>query len=84
MAPNLTPGVFKIVSLVEGHPPVGVNFTQPGFQDVYLNAPVTAVWWFLVSIQNAWLTSSAVVGSQERRPQHLSTQCRRISFHWGD
>ena len=44
MAPNLTPGVFKIVSLIEGNPPVGVNLTLPGFQNVYLNAPVKTVW----------------------------------------
>jgi hypothetical protein len=40
MAPNLTPGVFKIVSLMEGNPPVGVNLTLPGLQTVYINAPV--------------------------------------------
>jgi hypothetical protein len=40
MALNLTPGVFKIVSLIEGKPPVGVNLTLQGLQNVYLNAPV--------------------------------------------
>ncbi|KAF8130662.1 hypothetical protein EV363DRAFT_1166338 [Boletus edulis] len=41
MAPNLTPGTFKIVSLIDGNPPASVNLTAPGFQPVYLNGPVT-------------------------------------------
>ncbi|KAF8130798.1 hypothetical protein EV363DRAFT_221500 [Boletus edulis] len=41
MAPNLTPGTFKIVSLIDGNPPASVNLTDPGFQSVYLNGPVT-------------------------------------------
>ncbi|KAI9569982.1 hypothetical protein HD554DRAFT_2037680 [Boletus coccyginus] len=41
MAPNLTSGNFRIVSLEEGNPPAGVNFTLPGLQSVYLGAPVT-------------------------------------------
>jgi hypothetical protein len=40
MAPNLTSGVFNIVSLMEGNPPAGVNLTRPAGQNVYLNAPV--------------------------------------------
>ena len=43
MAPNLHSGEFKIVSLVEGKPLAGVNFTLPGIQNVYLGAPVTKV-----------------------------------------
>ncbi|KAF8452117.1 hypothetical protein L210DRAFT_3638659 [Boletus edulis BED1] len=39
MAPNLTSGTFSIVSLIDGNPPVGVNFTRPAGQSVYLNAP---------------------------------------------
>ena len=81
MAPNLTSGEFRIVSLIEGNPPVGVNRTKPASQDVHLNGPVRTVWQFLISVQNAMLTSSAVVGSEGRRPQHLSTQYRRISLH---
>ena len=49
MAPNLTPGTWKIVSLLEGNPPTSVNLILPGWQSVYLNGPVTTVWQFLVS-----------------------------------
>ena len=86
MAPNLTSGEFRIVSLIEGHPPVGVNHTRPAAQNVHLNGPVRTVWQFFVWIQDAMLTASAVVENQGRRPQHLSTQYRRISLHrdsWG-
>ncbi|KAG6373567.1 hypothetical protein JVT61DRAFT_6214 [Boletus reticuloceps] len=41
MAPNLTSGTFKIVSLIDGNPPASINLTLPGFQSVYLNGPVT-------------------------------------------
>ncbi|KAN0078217.1 hypothetical protein V8E55_010274, partial [Tylopilus felleus] len=41
MAPNLTPGTWKIVSLLEGNPPTSVNLILPGWQSVYLNGPVT-------------------------------------------
>ncbi|KAN0078220.1 hypothetical protein V8E55_010277 [Tylopilus felleus] len=41
MAPNLTPGTWKIVSLIEGNPPTSVNLTRPAWQNVYLNGPVT-------------------------------------------
>ncbi|KAG6372631.1 hypothetical protein JVT61DRAFT_7381 [Boletus reticuloceps] len=42
MAPNLTSGTFRVVSLIDdGNPPLGVNFTFPAFQSVYLNGPLT-------------------------------------------
>jgi len=41
MAPNLRPGACRIVSILEGNPPTGVNFTRPASQNVYLNGPVT-------------------------------------------
>ncbi|KAG6372630.1 hypothetical protein JVT61DRAFT_7380 [Boletus reticuloceps] len=41
MAPNLTSGTFRVVSLIEGNPPASVNLTRPAFQSVYLNGPVT-------------------------------------------
>ena len=58
MAPNLTAGEFKIVSLIEGNPPVGVGFILPTVQNVHLNGSARTVWQFLVSIQNVTLTSS--------------------------
>ncbi|KAN0078198.1 hypothetical protein V8E55_010255 [Tylopilus felleus] len=39
MAPNLRPGACRIVSILEGNPPTGVNFTRPASQNVYLNGP---------------------------------------------
>jgi hypothetical protein len=85
MAPNLRPGTFRTVSRInERNPPVGVNQTRPGLQFVHLNAPVATVWHFLVSMQNARLTASAIVGSQGSWPQHLSAQRGRVSLHRGD
>ena len=44
MAPNLTSGVFNIVSLIEGNPPVGVtDHAKPAFQNVHLNGSVRTV-----------------------------------------
>ena len=43
MAPNLTSGNFRIVSLVEGNPLVGVSLILPGIQNVILGGPVTKV-----------------------------------------
>lgn len=52
-APSMTDdfdsGTYKITSFSEGHVPIGVNNTKPGFQDVYANAPVHHVWLFLVA-----------------------------------
>ena len=56
MTSDLSAGIYKIISLI-GDSPVGVNDTKPPFQFIYLNAPVTDVRQFLVSIQNARLTS---------------------------
>ncbi|KAF8130796.1 hypothetical protein EV363DRAFT_221109 [Boletus edulis] len=42
MAPNLTSGKFRVVSLInDSNPPVGVNLTRPAFQSVHLNGRVT-------------------------------------------
>ncbi|KAF8425398.1 hypothetical protein L210DRAFT_3509297 [Boletus edulis BED1] len=42
MAPNLTSGKFRVVSLINNsNPPVGVNLTRPAFQSVHLNGRVT-------------------------------------------
>ncbi|KAF8452033.1 hypothetical protein L210DRAFT_3755280 [Boletus edulis BED1] len=42
MAPNLTSGTFRVVSLIDdSNPPVGINFIRPTVQSVYLNARVT-------------------------------------------
>ncbi|KAF8451978.1 hypothetical protein L210DRAFT_3638557 [Boletus edulis BED1] len=42
MAPNLTSGRFRVVSLInDSNPPVGVNLTRPAFQSVHLNGRVT-------------------------------------------
>ncbi|KAI9569983.1 hypothetical protein HD554DRAFT_2086122 [Boletus coccyginus] len=41
MAPNLTSGSFRIVSLVDGNPLASVNLTRPGVQNVILGGPVT-------------------------------------------
>ena len=57
MAPNLSPGYFKIVSLIDGHSAVGVNYTLPAFQRVHLGGPVTTVCQFLVFAQSVRLTS---------------------------
>ncbi|KAF8120452.1 hypothetical protein EV363DRAFT_1189684 [Boletus edulis] len=48
MAPNLTSGKFRVISLIDdsdGNPldPVGVNLTRPAFQSVHLNGRVTTV-----------------------------------------
>ena len=68
MTPSLTFGELKIGSLVKGNTLVGVSRTKSAFQDVHLNGPVRTVSQVLVSIENARLCSSAVVGSQVRRP----------------
>ena len=81
---NITPGAYKIVSLLEGNPPTSVNLTLPGFQTVYLNGPVTTVWQLFVSIQNLRLTLSTTVGCQARRQEYLSAQSRWLSLHWSD
>ena len=83
MPENLTSGTFKIVSFLEGNPPTGVGHILPGFQYVYLNGGITTVWQLLVSIQNAKLTSSAVVGSQAIWKKQLSVQLTRVPLHWG-
>ena len=43
MAPNLAPGLFKIVSLINEHPAIGVNHTRPAAQRVRVGGPVTTV-----------------------------------------
>jgi len=83
MAPNLTSGNFRIVSLVEGNPLASVNHTRPGVQDVVLGGPVTKVSQYFVFIWNARLTLSAVVGNQERFRRYLSVPRGRISVHRG-
>ncbi|KAG0282287.1 hypothetical protein BGZ97_009047, partial [Linnemannia gamsii] len=40
-APNLTPGEFRIESVIEGNPPLAVDLTKTSFQTVYLNGPLT-------------------------------------------
>ncbi|KAI9458980.1 hypothetical protein HD554DRAFT_2177146 [Boletus coccyginus] len=41
MAPNLTSGDYKIVTLLETNPLAGISLTGPDFQDVYVGGPVT-------------------------------------------
>ncbi|KAF8425396.1 hypothetical protein L210DRAFT_3566764 [Boletus edulis BED1] len=37
MAPNLTSGKFRVVSLInDSNPPVGVKLTRPAFQSAHL------------------------------------------------
>ena len=64
MPDNLTSGTFKIVSLIEGNPPVGVGPPYIGLQFVHLNGVDKDVWQSLVPTQNARLTSSTVVESR--------------------
>ncbi|KAI9458231.1 hypothetical protein HD554DRAFT_2140283 [Boletus coccyginus] len=40
MTDNLDSGTFKIVSLSQGDPPIGVNYTKPAWQTVSVNGPV--------------------------------------------
>ena len=66
MPDNLAAGDFRIVSLTDGIPLAGaINDPARAFQCIRLNLPLadTTVCKFLVSIQNARLTSSAVVAS---------------------
>ncbi|KAF8130560.1 hypothetical protein EV363DRAFT_1332237 [Boletus edulis] len=53
MAPNLVPGSFQIVSLIEGNPPTSVNLTKPAGQSVYLKGPVTN-WKVKKESDNTW------------------------------
>lgn len=55
------PGTFQIVSLTN-ESTLGVS---RGISFVCVNGSDTTVWQSLVSIQNAMLTSSTAVGSQE-------------------
>ena len=51
MSPNLPTGFYQIRSAIEGNPPTGTGPVLPGSsQSIYLGAPVTTVWQFLVSI----------------------------------
>ena len=66
MAPNLSSGDYKIVTLLEANPLAGISLTGPDFQDVYVGGSVTKARQSCVSIWNAGLTPSTVVGSQAR------------------
>ncbi|KAF8130806.1 hypothetical protein EV363DRAFT_1166403 [Boletus edulis] len=62
MAPNLTSGKFRVISLIDdsdGNPldPVGVNLTCPAFQSVHLNGRVTTVRQFLQEGDNTYRLS---------------------------
>ena len=53
MAPNLSSGTFKIVALIEGNPPTGIDAsTRQASQTVRLYGPDTTVRQLLVSIQS--------------------------------
>jgi hypothetical protein len=84
MPDNLVAGNFEIVSLTAGNPLAGaINDPDRDFQCIRLNLPLadTTVCQFLVSIPNARLISSAVVGSS-RRGRWLSAQGSRLCVHW--
>ncbi|KAH0826118.1 hypothetical protein J3R83DRAFT_11622 [Lanmaoa asiatica] len=40
MTVNLNTGNFKIISLTEGNPPIGIDYTKPAFQNVRPGGPV--------------------------------------------
>lgn len=44
---NLSAGLYKIVSLVDGNPLVGITDLKPDEQFAYLTGPVNDVRWFL-------------------------------------
>ena len=59
MAPNLSSGTFKIVTLIEGNPPTGIDAsTRQASRTIRLYGPDTTVRQLLVSTQsNIKLTS---------------------------
>ncbi|KAH0834265.1 hypothetical protein J3R83DRAFT_11621, partial [Lanmaoa asiatica] len=56
MAANLPSGSFRIVSVTEGNPPIGINYTMPAQQNVYVNGPSQSVRPFFASNWDVALT----------------------------
>jgi hypothetical protein len=40
MTANLAPGTYRVISLTDGNPPLGINLTKPGIQFILVNGPV--------------------------------------------